>query len=189
MVRYLLSFALMVSCFGATFGQNNGTSSEKADWQALIPAIENVLTTNGTTCPGQRLQVGIKDAADLAGNSVALVDFCPGGAYTDWIVAMRLENGQPVPARFRKDNGKPADIGFAEGASVMHGMDAKLVPEKNAIYGIQWDNDESMHLKRCAVTAYVWNAKGKTFDLNPDLSKEAQSSYSKTLQEQLLKHP
>lgn len=90
-------------------------------------------------------------------------------------------------APFRKKNRKRVDVGFGEGASVMHGMDAKLVPEKNAIYGIQWDNDENLHLTTCALTAYVWDAKEKTFDLNPGLSKKARASYCETLQAKLLK--
>jgi hypothetical protein len=155
----------------------------------LAPTIEKVLTAHGSTCPGQPLHIGIKDAAEFAGNSIALVDFCPGGAYTDWYVAMRLENGQPVPARFRDKSGKIADVGFAEGASVMHGMDVKLVPENSAIYGIQWDNDASMHLTRCAVTAYVWNDKDKTLDLSPHLSNAAKATYCQNLQRELLKQP
>jgi hypothetical protein len=61
------------------------------------------------------------DAADLTGDglSYALVDFCPGGAYTDWIVAMQLEGGKPVPLRFRKAKGEVLDLGFAQGASVI----------------------------------------------------------------------
>jgi hypothetical protein len=179
-------FFLIAALLSPALAQNK-PANEKARWEPLIPVIEAVLKQQGSTCPGQRLQVGIKDAAELAGNSVALVDFCPGGAYTDWIVAMRLEASQPVPARFRKGNGKTADIGLAEGASVMHGMGVKLVAEKNAVYDIARDNDETMHLKRCAVTAYVWNATAKTFDLSTDLSKEAQASYCEALQEKLLK--
>jgi len=179
----LIAYLLAV----VSVAQDKTTSSEKVKWEALVPAIETMLTRQGTTCPGQQLRVGIKDAAECAGNSVALVYFCPGGAYTDWIVAMKIEKGQPVLARFRKESGETADIGFAEGASVMHGMDAKLVPEKNAIYGIEWDNDETMHLKRCAVTAYVWNAKEKTFDLNSSASKQAKVTYCQNLQKELLK--
>jgi hypothetical protein len=162
-------------------------ASAKSKWENLVPQIENVLSKEGTTCPGQPLHIGIKDAEQLAGNSVALVYFCPGGAYTNWIVAMRLEGDQPVPAHFHTENGKAADIGFAEGASVMHGMDAKLVPEENAIHGIEWDNDETMRLKRCVVKAYVWNARAKTFDLSPALSRRAKVSYCGALQKKLLK--
>jgi hypothetical protein len=171
---------------GTSVAQDKPTP-EKAKWETLAPTIKTVLVQQGSTCPGQPIRVGIKDAAELAGNSVALVNFCPGGAYTDWYVAMRLENGQPVPARFRDKNGNIADVGFAEGASVMHGMDVKLVADKSALYGIEWDNDAEMHLMRCAVTAYIWNPKENTFDLNPRLSKTAGASYCQTLQKELVK--
>jgi hypothetical protein len=181
--RFLIVIGLLA---GASVAPQK-PASDKAKWESLVPKIGNVLSQQGTTCPGQPLHIAIKDAARLAGNSVALVDFCPGGAYTDWIVAMRLEADQPVAARFRAEDGKDANIGFAEGASVMHGMDAKLVPENNAIYGIEWDNDETMRLKRCVVKAYVWKNRAKTFDFDPVLSNRAQASYCQKLQEEMLK--
>ena len=46
----------------------------------------------------------------------------------------------------------------------------------NAIHGIEWDNDETMRLKRCVVKAYVWNARTKTFDLSPALANRAKAS-------------
>ena len=164
----------------------NQAAQEKNKWQRLAPKIESVLVEQGSTCPGQPPHIGIKDVAQLAGNSVALVYFCPGGAYTDWIVAMRLDAHQPVLAHFHNESGKSVDVGFAEGASVMHGMDAKLVSGENAIYGIEWDNDETMQLKRCVINAYVWNGKAKTFDLNPTLSKRATVSHCQALQKELL---
>jgi hypothetical protein len=114
-----------------------------AQWKAPIPVIQGVLTRSGFNCPGDRINVEIVDASDLSedGLSYALVDFCPGGAYTDWIVAMQLENGKPVPPRFRNANGEVLDLGFAQGASVMHTVDVKLVPGKKAIHDLFSDND------------------------------------------------
>lgn len=180
--RFLIIIGLLAS---ASVAQNQ-PASDKAKWESLVSQIEHVLSREGTTCPGQPLHIGLKEAGQIAGNSVALVYFCPGGAYTDWIVAMRLEANQPVLAHFRTENGKTGDIGFAEGASVMHGMDAKLVPEQKAIYGIEWDNDETMRLKRCVVKAYVWNDTAKTFDLNSTLTRRAKVSYCQALQKELL---
>jgi hypothetical protein len=53
-------------------------------WKALIPTIRDVLTQSGLNCPGGRMDIEIVDASDLTGDglSYALVDFCPGGAYT-----------------------------------------------------------------------------------------------------------
>lgn len=128
------------------------------------------------------------DAADFAGNSFALVDLCPLGAYTELIVPMQLEAGQPVVARFRKAT-REVDLGFARGASAMHGVDVKLAPSQNAIYSIHWDNDGLdkqgvLQLKECAVDAYVLNTKSNTFDWDTRLTKQATRGYCQTLRRQ-----
>jgi hypothetical protein len=145
------------------------------------------LVRNGIACPGNRGNIQIVDASDPGadGLSYALVDFCPGGAYTDWIVAMQIEAGKPVLSRFRKADGATLDVGFASGASVMHAVDAKLVPEKKAIYDIFADNDGSGGLARCGVRAYVWNPRLKAFQANAQLSREATQSYCRTERETL----
>jgi hypothetical protein len=85
-------------------------------WKTLTLAIQVVLTRSGFDCPGDRMQIEIVDASDVTshGLSYALIDFCPGGAYTDWIVAMQLHGGKPVPVRFRRANGEDIDLGFAQ---------------------------------------------------------------------------
>ena len=179
--KYILVtvFVLTGTYVGASPPPRKPDTPAMVQWKALIPTIRDVLTQSGLTCPGDRMNIGIVDAADLTGDglSYALVDFCPGGAYTDWIVAMQMEQGKPVPARFRKANGEALDVGFGQGASVMHTVDAKLVPEKQAIYDMFSDNDEAGHLVKCGVKAYVWNASAKAFDLNAQLTKQASRSY------------
>jgi hypothetical protein len=124
--------------------------------------------------------------SEFAGNSFALVDLCPLGAYTELMDPMQLEAGQPVVARFRKANHE-VDLGFARGASVMHGVDVKLAPSQNAIYSIRWDNDGLdkqgvVKLKECAVDAYVFNSKSNTFDWDRRLTRQATRGYCQTLQ-------
>jgi hypothetical protein len=146
-----------------------------AKWQALIPSIESSFAREGHKCPAEDSHIGIIDAADFHvpdGPSVALVDWCRGGAYTDWIVAMQIEDGKPVLSRFTNADGKADPVEFLQGASVMHGANVKLVPEKNAIYGINWDNDQEMHLS-CGANAYVWNPKTKAFRLDKELTSRA----------------
>jgi hypothetical protein len=125
------------------------------------------------------MDIAIIDASDLTGDglSYALVDFCHGGAYTDWIVAMQMERGKPIPARFRKANGEALDVEFGQGASVMHTVDAKLVPEKKAIYDMFSDNDGAGHVVKCGVKSYAWNASAKAFELNAQLTKQASRTY------------
>lgn len=157
-----------------------------AKWQALIPKIETLFQRRGYKCPAppQESQIGIVDAVDFHdGTSIALVDWCHGGAYTDWIVAMRLEGDEPEVSRFIKPNGVVEDVGFLQGASVMHGADVKLAPEKNAIYQIQWDSDQELHLS-CGCGAYVWNRKMRAFMLNAQLSKQVTRTYCQKVKQQ-----
>jgi hypothetical protein len=152
-----------------------------AKWQALVPAINKVLEEHNLKCndeSGPRISVrGIVDAADFSsGDSVALVDYCNGGAYTIWIVAMNLEDGRPVLSHFRNANGQDERVDFASGSSVMHSLRAQLVPEKNAIYDFHRDLDQTEQEQDCGIKAYVWNAKTKTFSLDTELSKHATQS-------------
>jgi hypothetical protein len=185
----LTIFVLTVTYAGASPPRRKPDTPAMVQWKALTPAIQAVLTRSGFNCPGDRMHIEIVDASDLAGDglSYALVDFCPGGAYTDWIVAMQLEGGKPAPVRFRNANGDVLDLGFAQGASVMHTVDVKLVPEKKAIYDMFSDNDGAGHLVKCGVKAYVWNASAKAFDWNAQLTKQATRSYCRSSQELLLK--
>jgi hypothetical protein len=172
-------FVLTGTYAGALLPPPKPDTPAMVQWKALIPTIRDVLTQSGLNCPGDRMDIAIVDASDLAGDglSYALVDFCPGGAYTDWIVAMQMEQGKPIPARFRKANGEALDVGFGQGASVMHTVDAKLVPEKKAIYDMFSDNDGAGHLVKCGVKSYVWNASAKAFELNAQLTKQASRTY------------
>ena len=180
---------LTVAYAGALPSPRKPDSPAMVQWKALVPAIRAVLNHSGFNCPGDRMHIEIVDAADPTDSrlSYALVDFCPGGAYTDWIVAMQLERGQPVLARFRKANGEVLDPEFAQGASVMHSVDVKLVPEKKAIYDVFSDNDGAGHLAKCGAKAYVWNARSKTFDWKAQLTKQATRSYCRSSQELLRK--
>jgi hypothetical protein len=140
------------------------------------------LIKNKETCPGD-LNVHVLDAFGMTDDdpSVALVDFCDGGAYTDWIVVMRMEHGQPVIARFRNRIGKSIPNGFASGASVMHSVDVKLIPARKAIYERFADNDSEGKLARCGVKTYVWNPRTRTFDEDKRLSRVASDDYCRSL--------
>ncbi len=152
-----------------------------AKWQALVPAINKVLEEHNLKCHPDwvppSLDTRIVDAADFSsGDSVALVDYCNGGAYTIWIVAMNLEDGRPVLSRFRNANGQDERVEFGSGSSVMHSVRAELVPEKNAIYDFHRDLDQTGKEQDCGIKAYIWNTKTKTFRLDEEVSKHATQS-------------
>lgn len=154
-----------------------------AQWEARASSIQKRLEeSDEEDCRGAP-PAGIVDAFGTSGDSlsVALVDFCGQGAYTDSIVVMRMDHGRPVLAKFRDAKGKYIENSFLSGASVMHAVDVKLVAEKKAVYDSFADNDAEGKPAQCGVKAYVWNAKTETFDLDLRLSRSASATYCRSL--------
>jgi hypothetical protein len=154
-------------------------------WRPLAPSIQKMLEDNDENCVGAP-PAGIVDAFGMSSDalSVALVDFCGRGAYTDSIVAIRLDHGKLVLAKFRDTKGKIVEKEFVSGASAINTADVKLVAEKKAIYDLFAQNDSTGKLATCGVKAYVWNAKTETFDLDLRLSKTSSSEYCHNLRGQ-----
>lgn len=147
-------------------------------WEALSPQISPALIRGGESCP-KAMQIEIIDAADVTGDGQpeALVDFCQGGAYTDWIVLMQLHDGKPVLATFRDVTGKLLEgREFGQGSSVMHSVDVQLVPAEHAVYNIVIDQPNEDDPGSCKVTAYVWNPTLKSFVENVRATKRAKRS-------------
>jgi hypothetical protein len=156
-----------------------------AQWEARSSSIQKMLEeSDEENCRGAP-PAGIVDAFGTSGEalSVALVDFCGRGAYTELIVVMRMDHGKPVLAKFRDAKGKRIENSFLSGASVMHSVDVKLVEAKKAIYDSFADNDAEGKPAQCGVKAYVWNAKTETFDLDLRLSKTASDEYCRSVHE------
>ena len=145
-----------------------------AKWRVMIPAIENVFKEHNLHCdyPGGPVKPSIVDAADFSSTdqmSVALVDWCNGGAYSDAILTVNLQDGKPVLSRFLNANNQEQLVEFLSGSSVMHSVGVKLVPEKNALFDSHCDYAESEDVFHCKVTAYVWNSKAQAFKLDKKL--------------------
>jgi hypothetical protein len=160
----LITSLVLAAAIGGAQKQPTRVDPAIDQWEALISTIT---ATSEQKCPGWKPH--IIDAAHFSsGVSVALVDSCNGGASTDWITVMHLEGDHPVLSRVLIAK---RDIGFVQGASVLHGGDVKLVPEENAIYSIHWDNNEKLRLLDCVVYAYVWHGTSRTFGLDKHLTK------------------
>lgn len=180
----LFCLSLLTVTYVSASPRQNKASAAMPEWQALIPAIEKVLTSH-RTCPDDRMRAYPVDAANFAGSSFALVDACPLGAYTELIVVMRLEASQPAFAHFRKLN-HTINVEFAQGSSVMHGSDVRLVPEKRAIYDVSWDYDGETHqLESCLADAYVWNNHSMSFNWDAHLTKQATREHCHALKKQV----
>lgn len=157
---------------------SNPSEAAIAKWRTLIPAIDNVLKEHNLHCdyPGGAWKTSIVDAADFSSTdhlSAALVDWCNGGAYSDAILAVNLQDRKPVLSRFLNANNQEQSVGFLSGASAMHSVGVKLVPEKNAIFDSNCEYSNSEKSFRCRITAYVWNPSAQAFKLDMKLSRQA----------------
>lgn len=106
-----------------------------AKWRVMMPAIENVLNEHDLHCnyPGGPWKPSIVDAAEFSSTdhmSVALVDWCNGGAYSDAILTVNLQDGKPVLSRFLNADNQEQRVEFLSGSSVMHSVGAKFVAGK-----------------------------------------------------------
>jgi len=121
----------------------------------------------------EHYSIGIFKTADITGDGVpeALVYLGTGGASTDEMTVMRMEDHKPVLAVFRGRDGKVSPVVFLEGASVTHTDGVELLPEQHAVHAIHYNYSGNGKLHQCGGEAYTWNAQSKTFDYNSALTK------------------
>lgn len=161
--------------------KSSSPSPVSVSWQSQIPAIKKSL---GTVFLDVRVggitPVSIFEEKDITGDGVpeALVDLGEGGAYTTTLTLMRMEQGKPVPAKFKQRDGKVASLVFLEGSSVRNGESVNLVSDTQTIYSSAWGADGEGTLSSCEVAAYTWNAGTKVFEFNASLSQEIMKSGS-----------
>ena len=99
-----------------------------------------------------------------------------------------MQDGKPVLALFRGgSDGKALPMTFLAGASVMHGADVQLLPEKQAVFAVHWDmSNDGKRMASCAGEAYRWNAGSQRFDLSKELSRSLSQDFCKTLSARLV---
>jgi len=155
-------------------------TAKPVDWQAMIPIIRSVLKNEAIRNPEFQgieqpyYSIGIRRTADITGDGVpeALVYLGTGGASTDEMTVMRIENGEPVVARFRGRDGKVSSRVFLEGASVMHTDGVEMLPEQHAVYSLRYNYGSNGKLRECSGEAYQWNPATKLFDYKPLLGRK-----------------
>ena len=160
-------------------------------WEKLQPSIEAELARHQMVCdPANNWKVRVAKAVDLTGDGVpeAAIDWCNGGAYTDWLILMRIEQGRPVLARSR-EHGRYRYIELADGSSAMHSAGYEFHPEQHAVYNIEldivdWTEKGEAKDVTARVSVYVWNPKTKTFDWNRRLSMQESEARTDKLPKQ-----
>lgn len=121
---------------------------------------------------------------DITGDGIpeALIDTGDGGAYTDYLTLMRIEEGKPALARFKGMDGKVQAMSFAEGASAMNGEAVRILPEKHALYLGHWRMGPSgQRLGTCTVEAYQWNPHSDAFEYNRALSRGLKDGFCRSV--------
>lgn len=167
----------------AAWGQSS-PSVGAGDWERLMPKVREVLRTE---FPNEKIEehyrLAIAQKADVTGDGMpeALVYLGTGGAYTNGMTVMRIENEQPVVARFRQKDGKVSSIFFLEGSSVRHGNHVELRAAEHAVYSGRWTTEGSGRIDHCTGEAYQWNSHSKTFDYSPRLSGDITKSWCRTV--------
>lgn len=177
--RIAISLTAMLFCRVSIAQPPKFVSAAVSEWRARVPAIQKRLeASDEENCRGAPAPE-IVDAFGLRGDrlSVALVEYCSRGAYTDSLFPMLLDRGKPVLARFRGADGKEIQTEFLSGASVLHSRGVKLVAEKKAVFDEFSETDNQGKIATCGVKAYVWNPRTRTFDLDVRLSKEESAVY------------
>ena len=170
------TFMLLACIRCPTPAQEKRQDPEAARWQNMMPSIEEELTRHKTQCV-RPWKASIVEAAQFPnGPSVALVDFCAGGASTDWLVPMHLKNGNPMLSRVRGRDGKIVDGGFVQGASVTHSDEVRLVPEKSAIYHLYY-MENGVRLLSCGADVYLWDGGSGLFRWDGKLTRSESKRY------------
>ena len=151
------------------------------DWDSLIPTMRTALKQ---AFPNVRIEdsrsISVYKKVDITGDGVpeALVNLGTGGATTDLITLVRIENDKLVVPLFKQKDGKTSTLIFSSGAggSGRYGSDANLVESKNAIYSTHYSayNESS---DSCGAEAYQWNGQTKVFEFSASLSSEAGQNY------------
>jgi hypothetical protein len=152
--------------------QSQPGESPVTQWENLVPTIK---TTLPKPCPNPDWDVKILDAAIVPpdGPSFAVVDYCEAAPSADWITVMELDADKPTFARFRDAHKRPIPQNFLQDATVTHFADVRIAPDRATILDFRQENDDKGLPLKCQVSAYIWNAATKTFDYNPQRSKES----------------
>lgn len=153
------------------------------NWEALISKVTEVVKKefNGA---GSVYPIKISKTADVTGDGIseALVDLGMPGATTDLLTVLRIEEGQPIVAKFKAKDGKISVMEFTSGSggSGRYSSFVNLMPEEYAIssgsYMAYGEPNDS-----CSSDIFKWNSNTKLFEYDSGLSQESSTKRCKEL--------
>ncbi len=154
-------------------------------WKNLIPQVRKVL--NKTIVLDEKIEsshpISIQRIDEITGDSIpeALVNLGVGGAYSDELILMQVENGKPVIAKIKNKDGTISQLIAQSGASVRNGIAIKMSSEKKTIYYGTWNTDENGKIAETTMEAYQWNSKSKLFEFSSQLRDEMKPVFKNML--------
>ncbi len=157
------------------------------NWELLISKVREVVKKEFNRA-GSDYPIRIVKTADVTGDGIseALVDLGMPGATMDLLTVLRIENGQPVVAKFKTKDKKISVIEFASGSggSGRYSNFVDFLSEEKAIsaggyvaYGQPSDY--------CSFEIFKWNSNTKLFEYDLSLSQEFSAKKCKELCEVL----
>jgi hypothetical protein len=153
--------------------------SQTINWQDYIPAIKEAVKSAfpENKIEGTRPVEEYKEE-DLTSDGIpeSLIYTGTGGAYTDELVLVMIENGKPVLPKFKTQDGQVLVPIFLSGSSVRHGEIVDIVPEDSVVYSVSWSMDEMGKLETCDPEVYLWNKNTKQFEYDQILSDGSKST-------------
>jgi hypothetical protein len=155
----------------------------------VLPTVQEIVKKELRGEAGGPNPIRIYQTDDVTGDGKpeALIDLGCCGAYANEMTVMRMEGGKPVLALFQANPGRASPMTFLAGASVMHGADVELLPDKRAVFAAHWDRSrDGKGVASCTGEAYRWNAGSESFELDGQLSRSLARDFCMTLSTRLV---
>jgi hypothetical protein len=164
------------------------TTTESVNWQDKLGEVTVALKRDLARPNLGNVQpiTILRGDADVTGDGIpeALVYTGDGGAYTDELAVMRLEEGKVVTALYKQKDGTTGPFLVNGGASALNQLDYGMVSAKNAVYQTEVMRNSNGTTALCTLDAYVWNSQTNIFEYSLSVSKDLEPGYCKNVNSQ-----
>lgn len=167
---------------------NNPTTEtfpKTVNWESLLPTIRTILKQE---FPDIKIEltnpITIYKKLDITNDGIpeALVSLGSGGAATNLITLMRIEDDKPMVALFKQKDGKISPLVFiiGSGGAGRYGYTVEMLNNKNSIYYGSYSK-YGENTDYCQVEWYQWNSQTKIFEYNEKLSAKMEQEYCQNI--------
>ncbi len=154
-----------------------------AKYAKLLPSIQTLLKSEISSEVGSERNISPEKETDITGDGKPelLVDMGYGGAASDMVSIVKIDNNVASVAKIKDSSGKVSNFSFLSGAGGggRYGSGVEMQSSTNSIktteyfvYGEAGDN--------CEANVFSWNTATKIFEYNKTLSTKATAELVKT---------